>query len=200
MILVYVEMKGVVIMKFKIGDVVELKDNLIVGQMYDGITFLEEMQEYVGKPTTVAQSDSQDCKLYLLDIDNGRFYYGEKMLESCQDKKHSYKDLLRTGIFGETNDGEVFVVVGNTLVYQNGEYDRVNSLNDELHFRSCRYICRLVENCNSFLQYKNEFLKPIFVKNVFTEKELRNYFDIETLKKLYEQETGVKIEIREGVV
>ena len=45
--------------------------------------------------------------------------------------------------------------------------------------------------------YKKNYIKPIFVKKAFTEKELRNYFDIETLKKLYKEETGIEIEIKE---
>ena len=136
-------------------------------------------------------------KVYLLDADNGKFYYGEDMLEFYKKEKSSYKDLLQTGVFGETSDGEVFVVVEDKLVYQDGGFDTVALLNDELQFRSGKYICRLVKDCDSFSQYKKGYVKPIFVKSAFTEDELRYYFDIETLKELYKDETGFEIEIKE---
>ena len=127
----------------------------------------------------------------------GDSYYGEDTLEPYKDEEFSYKNLLQTGVFGEINNGEAFVVIGNKLVYQNGEFDYINLLNDELQFKmSGKFIYKLVEGCNSFSQYKKNYIKPIFVKKAFTEKELRNYFDIETLKKLYKEETGIEIEIK----
>lgn len=41
---------------------------------------------------------------------------------------------LRTGMFGVDNDGEVFVVVGDKLMYENGQYDNVADMNDNLEF------------------------------------------------------------------
>lgn len=183
-------------MKFKVGDRVKLKDNLIIGQQYNGVTFIEKMEKYKGKICTIEIYSERD-KVCFLDIDDGNLYYGEDMLELYKDKEFSYKDLLQTGVFGETSNGEVFVVIGNKLVYQNGEFDPINLLNDKLQFKSGRFIYKLVEGCNSFSQYKKNYIKPIFVKKAFTEKELRNYFDIKTLKKLYKEETGIEIEIKE---
>ena len=183
-------------MKFKVGDRVKLKDDLIIGQQYNGIKFCEEMEKYKEKICMIRVCHEYS-KTYLLDIDDGGFYYGEDMLELYKDEEFSYKDLLQTGVFGETSNGEVFVVIGNKLVYQNGEFDPINLLNDKLQFKSGRFIYKLVEGCNSFSQYKKNYSKSIFIKKVFTEKELRNYFDIETLKKLYKEETGIEIEIME---
>ena len=40
----------------------------------------------------------------------------------CDDKPQ-----LKTGMFGKTNTGGLFVVVGDYIIYQNGEYDRVST-------------------------------------------------------------------------
>ena len=44
------------------------------------------------------------------------------------------KIKLATGMFGVDNEGEVFVVVGDKLMYENGQYDEVAELNDNLEF------------------------------------------------------------------
>ena len=177
-------------MKFKVGDTVRIKNNLIVGQEYNDYVFDKDMEQYKGLTSTIKHVCTP---YYRIDIDNGRFGWTEDMLEPCKD----YRELLQTGVFGEISNGEVFVVIGNKLVYQNGEFDYINLLNDKLQFKmSNRFIYRLVEGCDSFSQYKKNYSKPIFVKKAFTKKELRNYFDIETLKKLYKEETGIEIEIK----
>ena len=44
------------------------------------------------------------------------------------------KIKLATGMFGVDNEGEIFVVVGDKLMYENGQYDEVAELNDHLEF------------------------------------------------------------------
>lgn len=44
------------------------------------------------------------------------------------------KKELVTGMFGVDNEGGVFVVVGDKLMYENGMYDNVADMNDSLEF------------------------------------------------------------------
>lgn len=44
------------------------------------------------------------------------------------------KAELRTGMFGIDNEGGIFVVVGDKLMYENGMYDNVADMNDNLEF------------------------------------------------------------------
>lgn len=44
------------------------------------------------------------------------------------------KKELATGMFGVDNEGGVFVVVGDKLMYENGMYDNVADMNDRLEF------------------------------------------------------------------
>lgn len=41
---------------------------------------------------------------------------------------------LKTGMFGVTSDGKKFVVVNDKIVYKQGTYDLLRTLNDDLSF------------------------------------------------------------------
>lgn len=60
------------------------------------------------------------------------------------------RELLKTGVFGVTNRGYTFVVVGDYLVYQRGDFDSIASCNEDLSL-SMQKIQKLVQ-CNSFRQ------------------------------------------------
>jgi hypothetical protein len=55
------------------------------------------------------------------------------------------RELLKTGVFGVTDEGEKFVVAGDTLVYQDGSFDELFSLDKDLCFISGRKIEKLVK-------------------------------------------------------
>ena len=58
------------------------------------------------------------------------------------------KEKLVDGLFGMDSEGDLFVVVGNRLVYQSGGFDWRVSVNDNLKFESGRSIDALYEaNC-----------------------------------------------------
>ena len=51
---------------------------------------------------------------------------------------------LKTGMFGKTNDNDWFVVVNDLLVYENGGFDEISMLTEDLMFESGYGICFLV--------------------------------------------------------
>ncbi len=65
--------------RFNVGDSVKVKDNLIVGQWYDGLLFNESMEQYKGKETTVRYIIYEE---YVLDL--GPYFYNDLMLEKLE--------------------------------------------------------------------------------------------------------------------
>lgn len=50
---------------------------------------------------------------------------------------------LRNGMFGVENDGEMFVVVGDRLIYEGGKYSDFDDMNDALEFDDENYVSEL---------------------------------------------------------
>lgn len=65
-------------MKYKIGDKVKIKENLIIGKLYDETSFTSSMTEYSGNNTEVIDII---CGTYKLKIDNGYWFWTDEMLE-----------------------------------------------------------------------------------------------------------------------
>ena len=65
-------------MKYKVGDKVKVKKNLIVGETYGGCFFIEEMEECVDKEAVI---DEVEVGCYYLDIDDEYFGWTDEMLE-----------------------------------------------------------------------------------------------------------------------
>lgn len=74
--------------KFDVGDTVTVKNDLKIGEKYDGMTFLESMLGGINIPIKVASVQTYPMlgksATYLLE--NG-FYYSEEMLCEYTDKK-----------------------------------------------------------------------------------------------------------------
>lgn len=60
------------------------------------------------------------------------------------------KDLLKTGVFGRTNEGENFGIVDDRMIYQDGGFDWIRNLNSNLEFPSFTKIDFLVKGIQSF--------------------------------------------------
>ena len=69
-------------MKYKIGDKVKIREDLIVDNDYGSDGFTEEMVEYKGKTATI--TDVHYDK-YDIDVDDGQWYWTDEMLEDCVD-------------------------------------------------------------------------------------------------------------------
>lgn len=46
------------------------------------------------------------------------------------------KSDLKTGMFGVKTNGELFVVINETLVYQNGDFDQICEMNNNTDLKT----------------------------------------------------------------
>ena len=184
-------------MQFKKGDVVRIKNNLIVGQEYNDYVFNKDMEQYKGLTSTIKHVYTS-C--YTINIDNGDFSWTEDMLEPCKD----YRELLQTGVFGEMSDGRIFVVVNDLLVYNTGGYDCISGLDEALYFDRYVYVVKVVKDCNCFDMYIDYYINGKSKEGIIyyngplemSEKSLRYAFTIDELKELYEMKIGREIIIK----
>ena len=65
-------------MKYKVGDKVKIKEDLVVDVTYGDDSFTEEMEQYKGKTATI--TDTYFGK-YEIDIDDGSWCWTEEMFE-----------------------------------------------------------------------------------------------------------------------
>lgn len=67
--------------KFKVGDIVKIREDLVVDKRYNGgCRFDMSMDEYKGKITTIVGTNGRGDR-YDLAIDNERWYWTDDMLE-----------------------------------------------------------------------------------------------------------------------
>lgn len=76
------------------------------------------------------------------------------------------KNDLKTGMFGVTDKDDKFVVVGDHLVYMDGDWDEVSSLHDDLNFAYCK-IMKVYDGCYSF-----KHLEGLIGGNAYTKAKL----------------------------
>lgn len=117
-------------MKYKVGDIVRIRKNLVSGRIYNGIYITINREPYFGKIAKIKSIEHDSIELYYLDIDNEEYKWTDDMLESVEEK-FTPKNL-KTGMFGITNDGEKFVVVNNYLVFQKGISLSIKDLDENL--------------------------------------------------------------------
>ena len=78
-------------MKIKNGDKVRLRSNLVVGECYDGIVYLDSMTQFEDKVFTATEVDEKNRTCRILDSKYHPFTYGFAMLELVE---YSTDDLL----------------------------------------------------------------------------------------------------------
>ena len=163
-------------MQYKIGDTVRIRKDLVAFQDYGAARFIDKMSRYLGEE---AKIEVVNKDTYSLDVDQCAWLWSEEMFEPVETAVFSKKDL-QSGMFGETNDGAIFVVAGDILVFEHGEYDFLNDLEEDLNFKTpdeVYRIDRVVKDCLSFDLYKKGYgtelfsrLKPMTIQEV--EREL----------------------------
>lgn len=65
------------------------------------------------------------------------------------------RELLKTGVFGVTNRGHTFVVVGEYFVFQNGDWNPVASCDENLSMGIGVHKIQKLVQCNSFNQLQS---------------------------------------------
>lgn len=77
-------------MKYKVGDKVKIREDLVVDEIYGDDSFAEEMERYKGKTATITDVY---CGKYEIDIDDGDWCWTDEMLEDCVDILESTDDV-----------------------------------------------------------------------------------------------------------
>lgn len=82
-------------MKYKVGDKVRVKKNLLSDTSYGKHTFISEMERFRGENATITQAYNDT---YQIDIDNAEWYWSGEMLEPVEFTKADLKpeDILTT--------------------------------------------------------------------------------------------------------
>lgn len=66
-------------MKYKVGDIVKVRDDLIEENWYGEQDFIEDMSDYKGKYVTIARISGESD--YEIKEDNGLWYWTDEMFE-----------------------------------------------------------------------------------------------------------------------
>lgn len=93
-------------MKFKIGDKVKVKNNLITYELYGGQSFVDDMEKYKSKIVTIRNVYTH---FYEIEEDRGAWYWTDEMFENK--KQYTYEDLKKSPIGTKIifEDGTVLV-------------------------------------------------------------------------------------------
>lgn len=143
---------------YEVGDKVRIKSNLTEGDDKYGMFVTDEMVQASGEiaeitGTWIAYEDT--CYMgYHLKINGLESEYTWTDDEFDSDgtvTKFMPKDL-KSGMFGETNDADKFVVVNDILVFKSGSYQPIADFDDNLCSGSYK-IVRVKTGCKSFMQY-----------------------------------------------
>ena len=80
--------------EFKAGDKVRIKIDLKTCYYYGDYYFYQEMKKYKGKIAVIesCKEGLHGTKLYIIDIDDGRWLWSPSMLEKVKERKH-FKSL-----------------------------------------------------------------------------------------------------------
>ena len=78
-------------MKFKIGDKVKVKNNLITGKLYGTQSFVCNMEKYKSKIVTIRNVYAH---FYEIEEDRGVWYWTDEMFEN--EKQYTYEDLKKS--------------------------------------------------------------------------------------------------------
>lgn len=83
------------------------------------------------------------------------------------------KKDLKTGMFGVATQGCKFVIVNNLLVYEDGNYDVISNMTDDLKFGPGYCIEKLYDDCYSFKDLDNclDGNLGVFAKLVYDRNE-----------------------------
>lgn len=69
--------------KYKVGDKVRIREDLIIGERYNnGITFISDMAQYMGKVATITNIIFGDH--YIIDLDDNNWCWADEMFEDIE--------------------------------------------------------------------------------------------------------------------
>ena len=140
-------------MKYKIGDVVRIKDDLQAGKKYGGCVALIGMLKFRGKIDTIENID-RDGDFYLSDNDNA-YVWNKDMVEPIglkDDLKEEMKEKNNMGY----EIGDIVMVKENL---QEGEkYGECNVIKDMLKFRGVVDVIKSIDIDGDFHLENNPYI------------------------------------------
>lgn len=97
-------------MKYKVGDLVRVRSDLVVDGRYGSCRFAHEMAKFKGKVVTIA---SVLEKLNNYRIEEGGFYWTDEMLEPIEE--------FNVGDVVYTQEGEKMII--KEILYRNADFE-----------------------------------------------------------------------------
>jgi hypothetical protein len=79
-------------MKYKVGDKVRIREDLITNKRYNGLSFIPSMEQYKGKVATITNIIFGDH--YIIDLDDNDWCWADEMFEDIVSNSMTVKDLL----------------------------------------------------------------------------------------------------------
>jgi hypothetical protein len=79
-------------MKYKVGDKVRIRKDLIIKEQYNDLTFVPDMVQYMGKVATITEIRFED--VYGIDLDGCNWCWTDEMFEDVM--KSENKDEKKT--------------------------------------------------------------------------------------------------------
>ena len=119
-------------MKYKVGDRVRIRTDLITNTLYSEYYFVKEMDRYKGK---VANIICVDLYYYRIDIDNGKYVWTDDMLEFLTEEyKVGYMiKIIDAGYGAKGCNGKIGVVTDKDA--NNGNVGLPNTFNVQILYK-----------------------------------------------------------------
>ena len=119
-------------MRYKVGDVVKLRDDLEINKKYGGITFTNYKNEFKNESIKVIEISEGDDTYRIIDEDNNAVWISGEMIEGLweeckgityepyEEKTNKYKliDILNKIANGELKEGAKFVYRRNMYIWE----------------------------------------------------------------------------------
>ena len=122
---------------YKVGDKVLVRSDL--SEEHGASERMTEL--YAGKIVTIKETNAPvfgiDIGAYIIEEDKQRYRWNDDMFEALVDvaepapvevKPANPMPALTTGMFGKEEDGDIFVVVGDLIVYKSGLWESVKDI------------------------------------------------------------------------
>ena len=159
--------------KYKVGDKVRIRLGL-ENRDYGMCACNEQMAAHGGEVVTVKSIHPRFKNWFKIEESLAdcmySWHWSDEMVEPYMEEKKMFtKSDLKTGMFDVMDNGFKFVVVGDSLIYSNGEWDRVSTLDENLEMFS-KKVMKVYDNVVSFNNLERTSNRPIYDRERDTKK------------------------------